>query len=173
MEEPVEHRRNCGRIAEQLAPVFDGPVRCQQRAGAFVTAHDDFEEFFGGGWREFTHAEVVDDQQRDGGEQFHAFLSRAIQSSFCNFGEQCVCLTIEHTIALLDGGQSDGLSQMTLSGAGWSEKQSVFVTGDEIGSSQVEDEAAVHLLVEIEIEVVQRVQVSEARGFSSTLKESV
>jgi hypothetical protein len=28
---------------KQLAPAFDGSIRCQQRAGAFVTAHNDFQ----------------------------------------------------------------------------------------------------------------------------------
>jgi len=62
MQQPVEHRTNCGNIAEQLAPVLHGTIGCQQRAKAFIAAHDDFQQILGGGVWEFAHAEVVDDE---------------------------------------------------------------------------------------------------------------
>jgi hypothetical protein len=46
MEEAVEHRRDRGVVAEQFAPIFNGPVRCQDGAGLFVTTHDELEEIF-------------------------------------------------------------------------------------------------------------------------------
>ncbi len=44
---------------------------------------------------------------------------------------------------------------MTLPGARWTEKQSVFPPIDELGGSEIEDEAAIHLLVEIEVEGIE------------------
>jgi hypothetical protein len=41
MEQPVEQRGHRGRIAQHLAPVLDGPVRSDDRAGAFVATHDE------------------------------------------------------------------------------------------------------------------------------------
>jgi hypothetical protein len=38
---------------------------------------------------------------------------------------------------------------------GGTEKQCVFVTGDEGTSGEIEDQAAIHLLIEVEVEVVQ------------------
>jgi hypothetical protein len=52
----------CG-ISEKLAPIIDRAIRCQQRRGPFVAAHDQLEEVFGGGVRRLAHPDVIDDQQ--------------------------------------------------------------------------------------------------------------
>ena len=67
MQQAVKHRADGGGVAEHFAPVFHRPIRSQQCARAFVAAHDDFEQIFGGGEWKFAHAEVVDDEQRHGG----------------------------------------------------------------------------------------------------------
>src|SRR5579862_547101 len=51
VEQPVEHSGDGGRVAQQFAPVFDGAIGGQHSAGAFVAAHDDLQQFFGGGER--------------------------------------------------------------------------------------------------------------------------
>ena len=56
MKQAVEHGANCGDIAQQLAPIFDRTIGCEQCAEAFVTAHDDFQQILGGGVRELAHA---------------------------------------------------------------------------------------------------------------------
>ena len=68
MQQPIEQRGDGGGVAEQLAPVINRTVRCQYRGRALVAAHDDLQEIFGGRVRQFAHAEIVDDEQRDGGE---------------------------------------------------------------------------------------------------------
>jgi hypothetical protein len=117
MQQAIEHRAHGGDIAEQLAPVFDGAVGSEQRAEAFVTAHDDFEQILGCGVWKFAHAEVVDDQQRDGGDRFDVFLARAICNSVGELVEQDVRFAIKNLVALQDGGLSDGLGEMALAGA--------------------------------------------------------
>jgi hypothetical protein len=67
VEEAVEHGGDGGGVAKELAPVLDGPVLGEDRAGTFVAAHDELEEVLSGGDRELAHAEVVDDEQRDRG----------------------------------------------------------------------------------------------------------
>jgi hypothetical protein len=79
----------------------------------------------------------------------------AVESGFGQFIEQGVGLAVEHAVALLDGGVANGLGQVTLAGAGGTEKQGVFVAGDEGAGGQIEDQAAIHLLVEGEVEVVE------------------
>ncbi len=65
VEQPIEERGDGGRVAEQLAPVIDEPVRCQERGGPFIAPHDHLQEVLGGGVRELAQAEVADDEQRD------------------------------------------------------------------------------------------------------------
>src|SRR5262249_18522535 len=43
VEQPVDHGGHGSIVAEQLAPVFDRPIRGQDRRRFLVTAHDDFE----------------------------------------------------------------------------------------------------------------------------------
>ena len=43
MEQAVEHSSDRGAIAEQFSPVFHGAVGSQQRAGPFISSHDDFQ----------------------------------------------------------------------------------------------------------------------------------
>ncbi len=58
-------------------------------------------------------------------------------------------------MALLDDGEADGLGEVTLPRARWPEQQPVLVLGDEAAGGELEDEAAVHLLVEVEVEGVE------------------
>ncbi len=66
-----------------------------------------------------------------------------------------VSLAVQDAVTLADGGQADGLREMTLSGAGRTEKESVLAPIDELGGGELEDEAAIHLLVEIEVEGIE------------------
>jgi hypothetical protein len=58
------------------------------------------------------------------------------------FIKQGVGFAVEHTVTLLDGSLADGLSQVTFTGAGWPQKQSIFMTGDEAAGGEIEDQAA-------------------------------
>ena len=46
VQRAVEHGGDGGAVAEQFSPVFHGAVGSEQRASAFVAAHDDFQELF-------------------------------------------------------------------------------------------------------------------------------
>src|ERR1022692_4704467 len=127
----------------------------QHGAGPFVAAHDDLQQFFGGGEGQLAHSELIEDEQRHGHQKLHVLFAGAIEGGFGQVIEQGVGLAIEHAVTLLDGGLADGLRQVTLAGAGWAEKQGIFVARDEGASGQIEDQAAIHLLVESEVEVVE------------------
>ena len=58
MQKAVEHGADGSRVAQQFAPVFHWTVRSQHRAGAFIAAHDDLQQFLGGGERQLAHAEI-------------------------------------------------------------------------------------------------------------------
>jgi hypothetical protein len=51
VQKTIQHGGDGGTIAEQLSPVFNGSVRCNQRARSLVASHDDFQQFLGGGQR--------------------------------------------------------------------------------------------------------------------------
>jgi len=90
------------------------------------------------------------------------------------FIQQYVGFAIEDTIALQNGGLSDGLSQMTLARAARPEKQRVFPLANEGACGQIEDQAAVHLRVEGEVEAVERsVGVPKAGLFAATFEPAV
>ena len=55
----------------------------------------------------------------------------ADERGFGQIIEQSVGLAVEHAVSLLDGGLADGLRQVTLAGAGWAEKQGIFVAAPE------------------------------------------
>src|SRR3974377_1406753 len=64
--------------------------------------------------------------------------------------------TVDHPIALADDRLPDSLGQVTFARAGWTQKKGVLMASDERCGRQIEDQAAIHLLVEVEIEVIER-----------------
>src|SRR3954454_18021249 len=82
-------------------------------------------------------------------------FARSIERGFCNFTQKRVSFPVEDPISLLDCRQSDGLCEMTLAGAGWTEKQSIFVLCNKVGCCQIKYQTAIHLLVEGEVEIIE------------------
>ena len=66
VEQPVQQRGHGRGVAEEFAPVAHGAFGREDDRRAFIPAHDELEPIFGGGWWQFAHAEIVDDQQRIG-----------------------------------------------------------------------------------------------------------
>ena len=141
MEEPIEQGGDRGGVAEQLAPVVDRAIGRQHRGRAFIAPHDQLEEILGGGVRELAHAEVVDDEQRDGGQFGQERLPRAIDRGLGDLLQQRVSLAVGHAIALLDRGAADRLGEMAFARAGRAEKQGVFALLDEARGREIEDRA--------------------------------
>ena len=48
VQEAVQHGGDSGAVAQQFAPVINGTIGRDQRTGAFIAAHDDLQQFFGG-----------------------------------------------------------------------------------------------------------------------------
>jgi hypothetical protein len=151
-------------VSPSTLPQFlDGPVRGEQRRRALVAPHDDLQQVLGRRGRELAHTEVVDDEQRDGREVGERGLAGAGELSVGEFVDEGVGFAVEDAMALLDDGHTDGLSEMALPRAGRAEEEPVVVLGDEAAGGEFEDEAAVELLVEVEIEGVERLaDVAEA-----------
>jgi hypothetical protein len=63
---------------------------------------------------------------------------------------------------------------MAFASARWTKKKCIFAANDECGRRQVEDQTPVHLLVKVEIEVVERhLRIAKLRLFASPFQQSV
>ena len=155
VEEAIEERADGGDIAEELAPVLDRPVRAEQRADPLVAALDELEEVLGRGGRELPHAQVIDDEEGDGRELGHPLAARAGERGIGELLEQPVRFAVEHAMALQDERVAERLGEMTLARARRAEEDDVLARREEAAGGEREDEVAVHLLVEGEVEAVE------------------
>lgn len=88
--------------------------------------------------------------------------------------EQEVRLGIEHAMALLNRGLRQRQRQVTLARTGWTDEQEIFALRDEAAGRELERQRAAHLLVEGEIEGVQRAtRVAEARLDGPPFEQSI
>lgn len=117
VEEAVEERGDGGGVAEQLAPVVDGPVGGEDRRGAFGAAHDPFEQILGGRGRRLAHVEIVDDAQGHGAQHGEDPLARALEGGVGQLLEEPMRFAIAHAVPLLDRRLAEGLGQVALAGA--------------------------------------------------------
>ena len=139
VQQSVEHGTDSGGVAQYLAPVLDRAIGRNQGTGAFVTPHDNLQQILGCGERKLSHAEVINDEQRDRSQREHKLFSRAGRDSISEIIEQDVCFAIDHSIALHNDELPDGLGQMAFPGTAWAQKQRIFMFGNETTGSKIED----------------------------------
>src|SRR5438552_4952694 len=174
MEQAIEHGADGRGIAQQFAPVLDRSIGSHDGTGAFVAAHYDLQQILSRSQWQFAHAEIIKDEQRQRHQPLHELFASAINGRVGEFIEQSVRLAIEHFVTLLDNGLADGLGQMTLARSRWTKKQSILAPADESGGSQVEDQTAIHLFVEVEVKVVERlVRVAKAGLLAPPLQQAI
>src|SRR6266581_4106213 len=149
-------------------------IGSEQRARALVAPHDDLQQILSGRQRQLAHTEVIDDEQRYRGHRLHELLAFTLHDGFGEFLQQDMRLPIDHAIVLLDGGLTDGLSQVTFPCSSWPQEKCIFPLADEGTRSQIEHQAAIHLRVEGEVEVVQSLmRVAEGSLFAPAIQESL
>src|ERR1035437_6692355 len=84
-----------------------------------------------------------------------------------------MCFAIEHAVTLLDDSVADGLGAVALTAPRGTEKQGIFTPADPAGGGEIEDETAIHLDVELEVEVIQLlVGIAELRLLVAPLQQS-
>ena len=174
MQHAVEECGHRGGVAEQLAPVLDRPIRREYRGGALVPPHDQLEEILRRGVRQFAHTQIIDDQERHGREIREVFFARPGERRVGEFIEQRVGLAVGDAVPLLNDRVADGLGEMTLAGTRRPEEECVLPLGDEARGRQLEDERAIHLLVEGEVEGVERaLGVTEAGLLAPAFEKAI
>lgn len=70
---------------------------------------------------ELTHAEVMDDQERDGGPIGAQIFAGTVERRVGDLFEEHVGLAVDHAVPLLDGGPAERLRQMAFASARWAE----------------------------------------------------
>src|ERR1700679_4161717 len=77
-------------------------------------------------------------------------------------------------MALLDRRLFDSLRQMAFAGTAGAQKQCVFPLSDEGAGGQIEDQAAIHLRVKTEVEIIQSsLRVAEGCLFTPPLQQTM
>jgi hypothetical protein len=105
----------------------------------------------------------VDDEQRHALDLLEVLTAGAVESGLGELLDEHVGLAVGDGPALQDDGVSDGLGEVALAGAGRAEEERILGRGEEVSGGEVEDQGAVHLLVEVEVEAVERLAlVAEA-----------
>ena len=75
---------------------------------------------------------------------------------------------------MLDDRHADGLREMALAGARGAEEEAVLVLRDKAAGGELEDEAAIHLLVEVEVKGVERLaRVAEGGLLEAPVEEPI
>ena len=140
VEQSVEQRGHGRRVAEELAPVVDGAIGREDGRGPLIPAHNELEQIFGSSRWQFPHAEVVDDQERDGAERREDLLPRAVERGVGELFEQQMRFAIVHAMALLDRRLAERLRQVTLAATGRTNQQNIFALRDETSGCELEEE---------------------------------
>ena len=121
--------------------------------------------------RQLAHAEVVDDEQGNRGYRLHVVFARAVCDGLGQFIQQHVNFAIEHFVTLQNGGLPNRLGQVAFPGASGAEEQSVFASADKRGGGQIEDQTAIHLGVEGEVEVIEgSLRIAKLRLLSAAIQ---
>src|SRR3977135_3259113 len=160
MHEPIEERGDGRSIAEHLRPVFQRSVRGNHRRGTLVATHNDLQEIFGGVHRQFTHSDIIDDEElylRRGRDYVGAFSDRVGKQQL---REESVRFAIEEVESGVNRRHPDGLCDMALAHPGVSEHEYVIALLDEAGGSEFEDERTVETGVEAPVERVERLRLA-------------
>ena len=95
VEQTIEQRRDGGGVAQELVPVLHGAIRREQRGGFFIAAHHDFQEVLGRGVGQSPHPEVINEEQRDGGDLRDVLLAGAGELRIGEFLEEDVGLAVQ------------------------------------------------------------------------------
>ena len=124
--------------------------------------------------RQLAHSEVIDDEQRHAGQVGKVGLAGVGERRLGELFQEGMGFAIEDPVTLVDGGPPDRLGEMALAGPGRTEEEGVLALGDEASGRELVDEGAMHLLVEGEVEAVERaVGVAEAGLLEPTREETV
>jgi hypothetical protein len=173
VEEAVEDSCGARDIAEELAPIFEWSVACHDGASGLMPPHDDFEEIFAAVLGELLHAHIVDDQEV--GSQVAGQGGVIVTESFLveKVTDDVEDGAVERGVALLDGGVADGLGEVGLAGTWWSDEEDVTGLAEELAGGQFEELPAGQCGVELPVELIDGLEVTEAGELGAAIELAV
>jgi len=161
MEKTIENRCRGRHVADQLAPIFQRPIAGHDRALGLVPPHDDLEQRFSAPLRQVFHAHVVHDQQiglQVAGQHLLLAVEGLVVQEVADDIED---RAIENDEALLDRLKTDGLRQEGFPGPRRPYEQHVPCFSDKSAGGQIEDSLPRNRGIETEVELIQRLELSE------------
>lgn len=173
VKEAVEDGGGAWDVADELAPVFEWSVAGHDGAACLVSPHDDLEEVLAASFGQLLHAHVVDDEEI--GSQVSGENGVVVIDGF--FMEEVSYDiedgSVESGSALLDGGVADGLGEVCLSGAWWSDEEDISGLVEELAGGQLEELSSWQGRVEVPVELVDGLQVSEQCELGAAIELAV
>ncbi len=109
MHEAVEQRGDHDHVAEQLRPVFEGPVGGDDGGALFIAAHEHVGELVAGLDRQLAQEEIVDEQEVDGAELRTELADGAEFARFVDVFEQLMRLAEDDFVARLMASRASAL----------------------------------------------------------------
>ena len=108
--------------AEDLGPLVEGQIACDQRRGALVALADGLEEQLGSGFRQGHITQFVDDQQFVSGKLLLEASQVLLVASLDQFADQCSGGDEADAMAALTRCQTERQSDVGLAGAAVAEQ---------------------------------------------------
>ena len=118
VERSIEQGSHRGGVAKQRAPVVQWTIGGQDGRGSFMATHDELTQSFGRGGRQFPHAEVVNDQERDDAERCEEFFACTDQRGDVRLIPQRRRFAMVYAVALFDRRRANRLRKATFPAPG-------------------------------------------------------
>jgi hypothetical protein len=156
MQDTVQDGRGDHRIAEDLVPLGEAPVRSHDQGALLIAAGDELEEQMRAVAIDRDVADLVDDQELGLAVELQPLFDFVFGIGLRQGRDQRHGLGEVGPVALGYGLDAERHRQMRFSYPGRAQEDDVFAVGDEPASGQVFDPLAVDRRLEGEVEVLQR-----------------
>ena len=99
VHDAIKEWRGHDDIAQELAPVVDTSIRCDDDGRLLIAAHEHIGKLISGGGRKFPQEEIIDDQELGGVHLRAELAQRAKLARFVQLLDQRMCLAVEDLVA--------------------------------------------------------------------------
>ena len=154
VDEPVEDSIAESRVTDEVVPVFDGDLACEDGAAPGIAVVEDFEEVVPPLAREGSEPPVIEDEQPGLGEPLDELGIGTVASGEGEFiekpGEPVVTRRDPDSAGLM----TESAGDVGLPGAGCPGDQQRLAVEDPLTGSEAQDERAVEAAAGLEVEVL-------------------
>ena len=141
--------------AKDFGPLFEGKIAGYQRRSAFIALAKGLEEQLGAGLGQRDEAQFIDDEKLIAGQQLLKTHQMLLVAGLDQFADQRRGSRKADTVAALTGRQAEGQRKVSLPGSTVAQQQHVLLAGQELASSQIQNQCFVGLWDGQEVEAVE------------------